>query len=1315
MAQVGAYIAANWGSILANAAIGAATSYAAYALQDDVNIANQGARLDKTRVVTSVEGSPIATAYGRVRIAGQLIWQTSFREESVTDRQDVGGKGGPSQTVENTTYLYYCSFAIGLCESNGSARLGRIWADGRLINKSAVNVRFYGGGEDQTADPKILAVEGANHAPAYRGLAYIVFDEMLLEDYGNRIPQITVEVINSLRGDESNDSLQDKIESVVLGPGVGEFIYHDEVVTRTGVVSSARRKNLLFDDRSVWEQYMDPKYRTVGEKRSNLHFRVSDQFAGKSVAVNDDSGDGVSNFINSLDNLENSIPNIGSVSLPVCWFMDGTNTSNPVKPKVEVASAATDVASYHVSYARRDELSVLSHLDQGTPCDHSVRNAFKELKSRGWRVCFSPEILFDTENFDRIDSLNGDVATFFGSAEPGEFTVAPVRSYSVQNGSITEHFDVTLSETVRFDNIGVWNYRRMVLHYAHLIKDILTIGDIFYVGSGMYSISNDPAFATHMSDLIADVKSILPIGVNVSYVADWKEYRRSNLTSVWNAGDLVAINYFPPLTDLREGQDYDIEAMNSAVMSGEYYDWYYANQSDRDAQIQTPITPDLKYKDVQIWTLDNHAPKPLIFAKTGCPTLDKASNEPDSVYDARQSIPQIPHYSEGKEDSLIQKLYLLALINRWSGFTGGGTPLDVANQIGLVSPHNIFVTTWDVRPYPFFPNKIDKWSDGVNFYFGNWLTNRVELDHVDDIIESICSQSGLSSDDVDTSKLVNKLPNAYGFSFANNPSRVAVIENILRTFQLQIAESEGRVTFTKKSESESFFVNAEDFLVEDPRDSSFLETRIDDADLPKKFTVEFVDQNANFEVAAVTATRGNTTSNAHNKFSSLFSFVNNALPENLAKILLQESWLGRTTIEFALPLTYKDIKVGNVITLDKGYQITRLVFGDCIEVRAVTYSTEIYDESAISVFANEFPDRRWDITDDNFEIGESTIVIADIPINVSDERNPWSPRILGVQDPWPGGIVIYSEDGSGGYTFNSSIADETVIGRTISPFGRGKTGVWDNVNSLQIRPYLDRHRLYSATEKSVLNGANVLALLTPDDEWEIIQFVNAQLESDGSYTLSRLLRGQNGTEAYMVDELPTDSLFFLVKASSMSSLSGSTELIGSPQTLRYGPRGIGLSDARFTNVEILPTGRSYRPYAPVHLKQDKLDNGDIRLRWTRRSRMLNDSWQGTTVPLNEAFEQYYLQIERNEPASPDYALELISATREIYQFDSPDRFLDPDYLPDHRTVVIEDQTFYIYTLAQQIEDHGAGVDSVNWKISQISAIYGHGSEASYTS
>ena len=75
-----------------------------------------------------------------------------------------------------------------------------IWADGKLIDLSRLHPALLSAAaKTQTPDPLIVAKEGADNAPAYRGLAYVVFEDMPLADFGNRMPQLSFEVFRRCR------------------------------------------------------------------------------------------------------------------------------------------------------------------------------------------------------------------------------------------------------------------------------------------------------------------------------------------------------------------------------------------------------------------------------------------------------------------------------------------------------------------------------------------------------------------------------------------------------------------------------------------------------------------------------------------------------------------------------------------------------------------------------------------------------------------------------------------------------------------------------------------------------------------------------------------------------------------------------------------------------------------------------------------------------------------------------------------------------------------------------------------------------------
>ena len=151
----------------------------------------EGPRLKDLAISTSSYGTPIARHFGQVRAAGTVMWSTDLVEQRETSGS---GKGAP----KTTSYSYSVSLAVALA-SSPIDRLGRIWADGALLRgaagdlKTGGKLRIYHGWGDQPLDPLIASVEG-NRCPAFRDLAYVVFEDLQLADFGNRIPVLNFEI-----------------------------------------------------------------------------------------------------------------------------------------------------------------------------------------------------------------------------------------------------------------------------------------------------------------------------------------------------------------------------------------------------------------------------------------------------------------------------------------------------------------------------------------------------------------------------------------------------------------------------------------------------------------------------------------------------------------------------------------------------------------------------------------------------------------------------------------------------------------------------------------------------------------------------------------------------------------------------------------------------------------------------------------------------------------------------------------------------------------------------------------------------------------
>jgi hypothetical protein len=132
---------------------------------------------------SSVEGTPLAIVFGRVRIGGTLLWKGDLVYHEIKKKK---GKGGGSSVI--TDQWYTVSFAMVIGE--GEMSLQRIY-DGKNIVSPAYT--FYEGTPGQLADG-FLTTQTGKSIP-YKHTAYIVFQDYRV-GMTPQIPQLTFEVVS---------------------------------------------------------------------------------------------------------------------------------------------------------------------------------------------------------------------------------------------------------------------------------------------------------------------------------------------------------------------------------------------------------------------------------------------------------------------------------------------------------------------------------------------------------------------------------------------------------------------------------------------------------------------------------------------------------------------------------------------------------------------------------------------------------------------------------------------------------------------------------------------------------------------------------------------------------------------------------------------------------------------------------------------------------------------------------------------------------------------------------------------------------------
>jgi hypothetical protein len=223
--------------------------------------------------------------------------------------------------------------------------------------------------------------------------------------------------------------------------------------------------------------------------------------------------------------------------------------------------------------------------------------------------------------------------------------------------------------------------------------------------------------------------------------------------------------------------------------------------------------------------------------------------------------------------------------------------------------------------------------------------------------------------------------------------------------------------------------------------------------------------------------------------------------------------------------------------------------------------------------------------------------------------------------------------------------------------------------------------LQSVTDIALFAGANVLAVEAAAGQWEIVQAGSVELIAPGRYRLTRLLRGQRGTELTMANPAVAGARVVILDT-TLAALPVAQADISLPWNWRVGPASRPVSDASYTARTFTPTGVGLRPFSVGQVEQPwrtARSPGDLTIRWIRRSRALAaDSWEAAEVPLAEDSEAYVVEI-------------LDGATV--------------------RRTISTATTSALYTAAQQTTDWGAPLApgaALAIRIVQLSQTYGRG-------
>lgn len=218
-------------------------------------------------------------------------------------------------------------------------------------------------------------------------------------------------------------------------------------------------------------------------------------------------------------------------------------------------------------------------------------------------------------------------------------------------------------------------------------------------------------------------------------------------------------------------------------------------------------------------------------------------------------------------------------------------------------------------------------------------------------------------------------------------------------------------------------------------------------------------------------------------------------------------------------------------------------------------------------------------------------------------------------------MAIASSGEASAFRPRATLDRPATIGRLAASLDGGVSGRFDRSRTLEVDLFFGSFA--AATELSVLNGENRLALRSRSGVWEVIGFAGAEEISAGRWRLSTLLRGLAGTEDAMAAGADASAAVVLLDV-AVRPLGLTTEETG--LSLDYIAEPIGMAATPATLGPFAGGVRAQTPLSPVHLGARRMAGGDVQFSWIRRSRLDGDSWVPAEVPLDEAVEAYRLEI-----------------------------------------------------------------------------------------
>lgn len=382
-----------------------------------------------------------------------------------------------------------------------------------------------------------------------------------------------------------------------------------------------------------------------------------------------------SDIVLSIEQLKNTLPNVEWIAIEVPWFANSVSLDKVyITPKIEHNNnfLPWKVANYDRNNAGKITTSSKGELNYGgTPTDQSILELCSFLKNKNYKIMLSPLIFVDDAN----KSWRG--------------FISPEGNKKEIDKQIHNFFH------------NEYGYNKFILHYADLLKneiDVISIGNEL---KGLTFSAGNYGFPAidELKKLASEVKKITGPSVKTTYIANYGEYHHNDkglyaLDSLWGSEyiDIVTINALFPLTNNLPQEEISCRDVKEGWKSGEGVDYYFSGSIRIDFEDQTWSSKNFEYwyKHLHFengasteWDPEKGKQLNIIYSFA---SIAGITNNPGNFYTWNSPIPDF-------------KAQSLAILASELFF----------NELEIVSQS--FISHWDARPFPYYPQNCHDWSD----------------------------------------------------------------------------------------------------------------------------------------------------------------------------------------------------------------------------------------------------------------------------------------------------------------------------------------------------------------------------------------------------------------------------------------------------------------------------------------------------------------------------------------------------------------------------------------------------------------------------